>query len=420
VNGRAPGPDAGFTLVELLVAVIVAALVVGGLAEVLGSVLHNTDTTVTRVEGSGSAFLTGARFGDDVSASEAIGAAAAVSRGAVGCGGDASSVVRFLSSGNDADQAVVVTSYSVTAEPALERRVCAGTDLAAALAADPRTITVVPHLATGATPVTVACRATSGASPAPATPAGDAQCRIVTLTVSTPGGYTFTLKSVRSVTSADPSSPLLWQCTLVVTDDANVYQDQPDRNFNDRDDYGESPGGRNFIEDRNKDGKVIKGYFRFNLAGPCDGTAAGEPAFRPPQRALTSATLRLVFHDATQNGSNQKCNAQHNIDVLARTWDPATLTWNNSPVQQYPADGLQPLRHGFATTGSWVDRPVTVDVLAEVRHWYPAPGGGDWANQGWVVSDMVNGCDDHESNKFMSKGANNALSPRLVLTWTEP
>ena len=411
--------EEGFTLVELLIGLVIMVLVVGALSQVIISVSFNADRTVTRVTSSGSAFLTGARFAEDVGTSSAIGTAPPVSRAVTGCGGDTSALVRFLSVSGSPGAGVVVTSYSVTPDRVLERRTCAGTSVDDALAAMPRVIAVVPELALSPKPVTVECRATAGALAAPATVAGDIQCRLVAMTVLTKDRYSFTVRGLRSEGSSTGSAPVLRQCTLVVSDDANVYQDQPDRNFNDRDDYGESPGGRNFIEDRSKAGKIISGYFRFNLSGPCDGTASGEPAFMPPQRTLTSASLRLVFHDATQNLSNQKCTSQHNLDVLARAWDPATLTWNTSPVQQFPLDGLQPIRHGFTTQATWVDRPFTVNVLPEVRHWYPSPGGGDWANRGWIVSDMPNGCDEHESNKFMSKGSNNALTPRLVLSWTE-
>jgi prepilin-type N-terminal cleavage/methylation domain-containing protein len=416
---REAGKERGFTLVEILVTIVILALVVGGMAEVLITVFRDTGATATHVAGADSAFITDARFADDVAASSPIGTGLPVARASAGCGGDASSLVRFTSTSTVAGQQVQVTSYSINGA-ALERRTCAGVDLPSALAATPSVSVVVSALATSANPATVQCRATAGALPAPAPPAGDSQCRIVSLTVLTPDGYSFTLQGERSTgTPGVTSPPVLRQCTLVATDDANAYQNFPDRNFDDRDEFENSPGGRNFIENRNASGEIIDGYFRFNLAGPCQGVANGEPAFMPPGKNLASATLKVVFHDHTENNSNVRCTAQDNLDVLAGAWDPATLTWNTSPLVVSPATALEPIRHGFTSLASWIDQPVSVNVLAEVKHWYPAPGGGDWVNNGWVFSDLPNGCDAIDSNKLISKGGDSSLAPQLVLTWVE-
>ncbi len=432
--GRAePGRrEAGFTLIELVVVIAILGLVVVGLTQVLLSIFTTTTSVKTRVSGSDSAFLTSARFQDDVNASVTAGTVAAVARDTAGCGG-VSSLLRLASTSDVTGKELVITSYDVVTTK-LERRTCTGSTLPEALAASPHTVAVVTPLGPGANPVTIQCQATTGAALAPAPPAGDTQCRLVTMKVTTIGGYAFTLKGLRSAEAESTSSTRLRQCTLVVEDNANVYQNNPTRNYNDRDDYGGTDtGSRSYMEDRNRSGSStqVKAYFRFDLSRPCYGRAQGEPAFLPANRTLTSAQMVLTFAAPSRSAAGgPTCPATHDLAVLsgdgtaadpAGRWDPNFLTWNTSPVNGTVAPTrtapLLGINHRFGTTATMVDQRLDpLDVLPEVSTWYA--GGVGHENNGWVLSNVANTCDkgDEFSNKFVARG-NSAEAPRLVITW---
>ena len=433
-HGPVQSSEGGFTLIELIVVIVVTGILLSGFAAVIINTFGDSTDTIASMDSSSSAFLTGARFGDDVQSAATIPATStpAVSRNVAGCGGEANVLLRLVAPSTDGS-AVDVITYSVGAGPSLLRTRCAGATITAALASPGSIIRVVNSLAktVSPAPVLVNCRATAGANDAPVTTAGDAQCRIVTMRVTTKTGYTFHVKGVRTSRDVtDSSPPVERRCTLLASDNANAYEDQPNRNFNDHDDYGGD--GRTYMEDRNRSGWTIRAYLRFDLSSACQDTANGEPPFMPPGQVLTGANLKLTFVESARDSGDNRCDSTHTLEVLNEPWDATTLTWMTPVNQDFSVDPLNPpvgrtpgrktIRHGLSTSAAWTSQLQSFDVLGEVNHWYPGVTGsaniGDWANYGWVMSSQGT-CDYQESHKWMSKGANSDLSPHLVITWSE-
>jgi len=67
-RGTARGGDQrGVTLIELLIALTIGALIAGAATGLMVLTLQTTDSSAQRLSGSASAFQTNARFGDDLS-----------------------------------------------------------------------------------------------------------------------------------------------------------------------------------------------------------------------------------------------------------------------------------------------------------------------------------------------------------------
>lgn len=185
--------QAGFTLIEVLVAVAITALLIGLVGGALVVTQRSTDTTAGSFVSSNSAFRTSARFADDVAG---VGPASDVTSGFVtsglpGCGGSPA-VVRLVGPGSPSST-VRVRSYQVAgtpSAPALIRNECTGATLAAALAADATSTEVVPNLATTSA-VTALC---NGEAFAPGV-----ECDAVSMSIVTATGLSYTLDaSVRA------------------------------------------------------------------------------------------------------------------------------------------------------------------------------------------------------------------------------
>lgn len=388
----------GFTLVEVLVALVIATLIAGATSAAMIMTFRTTKSTEGRVESSSSGFQTNARFVDDISSATPIESALAVSRGQQGCGGDANSVLRVLArSGDD----VEVRSYSIAqAGAVLERRTCSGNYLAAALAATPHVNEVTSDLASGAGAVNVTCRANAGAVLAPATPAGDAQCRIVTLAVKTRTGFEFQLEGHRDTTQSPAASiPNVKKCTLLSSGDAWVTSYPPNTGTN----YGRDWHNNTFRRSGYATGNgELQTYIVVDLLGPCTGS--GEPPFLPGGRTITSATFSLWLYDI-RTGSNLE---DHGLTALGDKWDEAAVTWDDHP---YPKAGA--IKKVF---DAWPkDQGFTVQVLDDVTNWY----SGAWPNYGWVLA-RNQGNDSGTDNGFWW-GARESSDlrhwPRLTVTW---
>ncbi|MCA9242215.1 MAG: prepilin-type N-terminal cleavage/methylation domain-containing protein, partial [Planctomycetales bacterium] len=218
---KATRSQSGFTLVEALVALAIGALVVGSAALGLSVTRRSNQSSSTDIASSNSAFQTGSRFADDVSSAGPVaGVTSPIGAGESGCG-SVTSALRLI--GPKADgTGVQVRSYHETIDggrPALQRRTCSGTDIAAALAATPSdTSNVVRDLSSGTDAVTVTCDG------GPVTTA----CRVVEMDVETYSGRTFTVRgTVRSALTPTPTTaptpviaPPTGTCTIMASETA--------------------------------------------------------------------------------------------------------------------------------------------------------------------------------------------------------
>lgn len=262
-------PQGGFTLIELLIAMLISTMIIAAVSSALIMALRGVGVANDTATSSRSAFQTNSRFARDIANAGTTDGTNPIGRGRPGCGGDATSVLRSVSSESGT---VRIVSYSIAnGGEALERRTCTGATLDAALAAAAGAAAVVPDLGSGANPVTVVCREFPEASPAPATDEGDQQCRMVAMTVRTRTGYIFTVEGSRDPLSRNlPQVPTtLKQCTLLPVADTWVNQYQEDTPS------GADDAHLNVFRRRVGDLISIKGrlysYVKMDLLGPCSG-----------------------------------------------------------------------------------------------------------------------------------------------------
>lgn len=397
----------GVTLIELLIGMAISGIIVTAAAGLFIQTSQTSATTRARLAGSASALQTNARFVDDIRSATPIGPALAVARGQQGCGGDSASLLRVLvQSGDD----VEVRSYSLAAGGGvLQRRVCSGADLTAALAASGEVSEVASELAGGAGAPTVTCRANPGASPAPLTPAGDEQCRIVTLDVKTTSGYAFQLKGHRDSNQTPVvSNTNSKRCTLVSSADTWISSYDPNTN------YGREWHMSAFRRKSGSSGYVTS-FLMVDLLGPCTGP--GEPAFLPGGKRILSADLQLWL---IRNGSPDCCGyeSEHGLRVLGDPWDEATVTWNSRPNVR-SGSNTQIFQTGRPFT---VQKPFTFTVLDEVNRWYKGPSAGGWPNYGWQLDrGDTPAADDTGGDNGFWWGARESSDvrhwPKLTVTW---
>ncbi|MCB0977804.1 MAG: DNRLRE domain-containing protein [Acidimicrobiales bacterium] len=406
-RASAPGGSAGFTLVELMVALTLGVLIVGVVVNAFGSMSRGTKTAEGSMRSSGSALKSSTWFADDVADALNAGTSAGIRRGQPGCGGDPASVLRFLKPGSSG---VTVRSWSVVDAPAgrrLERRTCSGADLAAALAAPvTREQVVVDDLDDGTDAAVATCRATPGSDPAPSTEQGDKQCRLVSLTVQTVTGYRFTIEGSQRPVQSPSSSPVTEKrCTLLSSADTFVNSYHPDTN------YGSADHVSIF---KRSSGELIS-LIKVNLGGRCTGE--DEPASLPGGRRILDAQLKIKLIRYRDPGLCQY-EGLHQVRVWGQPWDENSLTWNNW------SDGFQAGSNAYVFDARCDDvrKTFSIPVLQEVTQWYRGASRGGWANNGWRIDRQAapNPQDMGEGDGFWW-GSRESLDstewPRLVITW---
>jgi prepilin-type N-terminal cleavage/methylation domain-containing protein len=180
--------DRGFTLVELLVAIVILGVVVAAISASIIVGLKTTDRTSQRLAESHDAQMVSSFFATDVES------ATDVSLTDTACSGGSTVVVRFSWTESDSPSTTVdhVASYVIEQDPAgtpgaekrLVRRSCLGSGLA------PAGAVVVAHMPLTAADPSVTC---DSAAPGTCT-ATPAQ---VAITFSEPSGYSYTVTGKR-------------------------------------------------------------------------------------------------------------------------------------------------------------------------------------------------------------------------------
>lgn len=412
-----PGPagglprrdEGGFTLVELIVALTVSALIIAVMVNAFGSMSRGSRTAEGSMRSSGSALKSSTWFADDVADALDAGTAAGIRRGQPGCGGDQASLLRFL---KPSASAVTVHSWSVVDDAdglRLERHTCSGADLAAALSAPvSREQVVVDDLDDGADAVEATCRATPGSDPAPLTEEGDRQCRLVSLTVRTVTGYRFTLEGSQRPVRSPSSSPVTEKrCTLLSSADAFVNSYHAGTNYGSAD---------HFSVFKRSGGELIS-LVKVDLGGRCTG--ADEPASLPGGKRILDAQLKIKLIRYRDPGF---CSYEglHQVRVLSQPWDENSVTWNT----WLDASGIEDGSNAYVFDAGCGDvrKTFSVPVLQEVTQWYRGQSRGGWANNGWRIDRQAapNPQDAGGGDGFWW-GSRESLDstewPRLVITW---
>lgn len=190
--------EAGFTLVELLVAIAILGIIIPAIGAALVSIIHNTNATNQRFAESHDAQITAAYFANDV---QSVAVTGTVSPGSASydtaCdrAGD-SSLIEFKwwqydTTGNISSYNLVVystepVSGSLPPVRLLRRRFCQGPNgVAPSLVTD----VVAGHLVSGATPPAV-CTSHCAGQPVNA----------VAMSVTESSGYLFAVSGVRRAT----------------------------------------------------------------------------------------------------------------------------------------------------------------------------------------------------------------------------
>lgn len=178
LSGRSPRDDAGFTLVELLMSIVILGIIAVPLGEVVLGYLRNADATTARMSESHDAQMAAAYFAQDVQAvgvrdytvvvdaffplKQSVETGVAAGGGLYPCGGAGTpdAVVRLawddFPSGAAAPATQSRVAYVVESGTELHRLVCKGS-------ATPSADVVVAHHLVGPF-ATVACADSSGAA----------------------------------------------------------------------------------------------------------------------------------------------------------------------------------------------------------------------------------------------------------------
>ena len=389
--------EAGVTLMEVVVATLIAALVLGVLPLVVRVLFQAAGVATTTFERSAGAFSSSARFSDDVQGALPFGSTDGARRGVPGCGGG-TALLRLVGDGTGGD--LRVTSYHLVDDPretdrrAIERRRCVGPTLDAALTAAPSTMAPVRGMAAD-TQVTVTCRATPSGPEA----ADDASCRTIRLSVDPLVGAGFHVDGTRRGALAEPAPQPSSdrRCTLEPVADATVDLAQPLANFGAGNIQGNqtldvfkgaaiestapNPGTASIntgpLAQRDQHRTAwLHSLLRFDLAEPCVGR--GEPQFLPAGKPQIRAALSLYFvRPPTVAGAyGDPATATiraYTLDGDA-LWDESTVTWCSAPLGSSPYGTLAgPVGPG-GTGLSWADRDDSG----------PKPGCGDTSSGfGW-------------------------------------
>lgn len=394
--------ESGLSLIEVVVAMMISGVIMAVLVNVLVGSTRSARDTSNSIQSSTSAFRASTYFANDVAtAGVAPGSTQPVSRAVNGCGGT-TAVVRIVGPGQSSG--TIVRSYHQisTAEGSiLERRVCSGTDLNAALGATHTDIVVAKDL--NSSPVQISC---SGDSPTP--PFDDSGCTSVELTATTTTTRVLTAKgrtrSAQSPTAttavAPPTAPATGTCTLLASDTAytgtgsgsnSTHANQP-----------QMPTYNRFLGFKNYS------YLRFDLTGPCTG--AGDPwPTLPGGRTIVTASLSIGYLGTAGCCISYK---EHSVTAVGPgTWSEATLTGNNritgtlGSAVDFDAPGSNPTNVNL-TGGA---------ITTAVQQWY-TPGG--WKNNGFVLARRTGGDTTGKTRQWATRLYGNATyRPRLVVTW---
>lgn len=424
VNGKLGArSQAGLSMLELMTALIIAALIVGSVVAGLGVIRRTNQLSSENLTSSNSAFLTSGQFSDDVaSVGPVSGVSDLVAAGATGCGGS-TSALRLM--GLTADgSAVQVRSYHVNAvgdRTELRRRTCTGTSLGTATSSSTFSNSLlVRDLATGPAPVSITC---DGGDPV--TP----HCHVVEMRVETATGRDFDLRgTIASVMNPSPTTsiapavaPPSGKCTLVATETT----------------WGGTGGVAGSGDGRSGDVRMYtyddtnqrNSYLRFDLTKPCIGANDTWPSL-PGGRNLTGATLQLNY----TGKSSTTCWFLGDIAGVSRegqvlqplsgtaNWTEATLTGANMPTSVYGDNTYKvtfDTEYKF-TTGEVKNPPLVkqlsqTGIIEAVKKWYTA---GVWTNNGWILRRSSVGDTCSVSNMFASRHDSNAARrPQLIIKW---
>lgn len=405
---RRTRPDDGFTVIELLVAMVITIMILAAITNLV-IVAHRTDQDVQDSSRSSQAAFTAATYFDaDVAAATAVGGVNAVQRAATGCGGTQAAVVL---TGVGKTDPVDVRSYTVRADgghAVLERRTCVGATAAAALAADHATRRIA-RVEPGS--VTVTCD-----SDTTVPPGGDAGCRRVTLSFRTDTGRDVSVEGLLTSVATPTPTTTPTPVTAPTTGTCTIVADQTT--------WGATGGAAGSSSSTHagdalmytyNDSNQRRSFLHFDLTRPCE--PGGTWPTLPGGRSLTSVKLQLAY----MGHNNAYCSIfpgisydGHVIQALdtPSTWSEATLTGSNMP------GAMRGSTYTFnrGNQGALTDH-VDSAITTAVTGWY----NGTWTNNGFRLSRSSVGDTCGRSSQWASRSNGNAaLRPRLVITWGAP
>ena len=417
---RSARHQAGFTLVEVMIALVVGALILAAAATAMITMLRSNAQSERGLASSNSAFATGSRFGDDVaSVGPVAGATDLVSTGTTGCGGS-TALLRLVGPGTTGVRVWSYHRVTTADDTELIRRTCEGATLGAATAATPTALPVVLDLNPASGSITVGCDGGAVSS----------ACQVVEMSVQTRSNRSFTVRgAIASSLAPTPTTaptpviaPTVGTCTLDATATAWVgtgsYAGDANTNH----------GSEAELYTYNQAGPTQRrSYLKFDLTGPC--RAGSDWPTLPGGRKVTGATLKLHY----VGRSNSLCivrgfsYTEQSLKPLAETstWSQSTVTGANGPTATrsgydaiFDAPGANP-EFTWGTTASAGTVSLSPSaILDTVRGWYAA---GGWTNNGWLLSRNTGGDTCGVSVTFASMNAPDVNQrPQLVVTWGPP
>lgn len=433
-NSNSRRGQAGFSLIDMLLAIVIGSMIAATAASGLYTVIHVSSASNESFAESNAAFLTSSRFASDVaSVGPTAGVNELISSGEPGCGGE-ESILRLIGPGkpdfalrrmaadvqqagvqdgetdDSAAEAIRVRSYRVvkTDDGAyLRRSTCSGSTLEAALSGVETAAPVVRDLVNdGPEPVVVTCNGQSEFS----------RCRVIEMSVRTTAYRYFTVRgTVGSVLSPTPTTtptlavaPPTGTCTILATETTwGATGGYAGGN-------GDLHAGETTIYTYN-DTNRRNSFLRFDLTQPCVGTGDSWRTL-PGGRNLTAVALKLAY----LGKNNAACGIFPGISKDEQImqplgadspWSEATLKGNNMPGGVRTGNDF---KFNVANQGTLTTH-TGAGLTAAVKSWYAA---GGWVNNGWVVRRDGAGDTCGKSNMFASRShADPNLRPRLEITW---
>ena len=397
----------GFTVAEVLLALLIGGLVVASTAMALNFAVGQNRRSSGSIADSNSAFRTGSRFGDDVaSVGPVSGVTDVVAVGVTGCGND-TAVLRLV--GPSSTGQVLVRSYHrVTSgtKTKLVRRECSGASLSAATTASASSSTVVTDLDPATTSTAVTCDGAAVSS----------SCRVVQMVVTPRGGGPFSVRGTigaalaptATTTPVPVQAPASGTCTIMAS--ATTWGATGGYAGSSGTNHNTDPTMYTYDDTNQR-----RSFLKFDLTQPCADATPVWPTL-PGGRNITNVTLYLAY----MGKSSDSCGIFPGISYDAQTMEPLNdaSIWAESTLTG--ATMPSGLRSGFAynfnvsNQGS-VTAHVNAAISDAVKHWYAS---GDWVNNGWRLSRSGGGDTCCKSKQFASRfQTNTALRPKLVITW---